>query len=237
MARQEQPDLNLSRKRGRAFGIVAIILGLVIGLSALEVALGYLRSRIQTSDHMDPGMMRYEPTLGWRLSPGWTGTHVNHDFEVTYSINRLGFRGRSDLTQPGRRVAVFGDSFTFGLGVDDGETLVAALNQAAGGAAAAFNFAAPGYATDQQVLLAERVLSRVRVSDVVLVAYLGNDLIDNMLAFPVQGPRGKPYFQLKPDGLVLRNTPVPRAPKSGVDLGVTYTTVVLAGTPPAGRRL
>ena len=228
-----EPKLNLSRRRGRVFVVVALVLGLVVGVAAVEISLGYLRSRIQTSDHMDPGMIRYEPTLGWRLAPGWTGAHVNHDFRVTYAINRLGFRGRSDVTQPGRRVAMFGDSFTFGLGVDDDETLVAVLNQHVGNTAAAFNFAAPGYATDQQVLLAERILSQVRVSDVVLVVYLGNDLIDNMLGYPVQGPRGKPYFRRTSDGLALQNTPVPRAAKSGADLGVTYTSVVLAGTPSA----
>lgn len=215
------PKPGTSSGRTRVFAATAVGLGLLVGIAALEVTLGYQRARIQASDQMDPGMVRYDATLGWRLTPGWTGAHRNHDFEVTYSINRLGFRGRSDLTQPGRRI-----------GVNDDETLVAALNKHFGDAAAAFNFAIPGYSTDQQVLLAERVLPRVRMTDLVLVVYLGNDLIDNMFAFPVQGPRGKPYYQLTAQRLVQRNTPVSREPKSGADLGVTYTSVVLASAPP-----
>ena len=209
---------------------MAVLIGLLFGSAALEIGLGYLQSRIQSSDRMDPGLIRYDTTLGWKLTPGWRGAHENYDFDVNYRVARSGFRGRSDYTQPGRRIGVFGDSFTFGLGVNDDETLVAALDVHLADTANAYNFGVPGYSTDQEVLLAERVLSRTRLSEVVLVVYLGNDLIDNMLGYPIQGPRAKPYFQLAAQNrLVRRNAPVPRVPKSGADLGVTYTSVLLGG--------
>ena len=74
------PKPGTSSGRTRVFAATAVGLGLLVGIAALEVTLGYQRARIQASDQMDPGMVRYDATLGWRLTPGWTGAH--HDDET-----------------------------------------------------------------------------------------------------------------------------------------------------------
>jgi hypothetical protein len=67
----------------------------------------------------------------------------------------------------------------------------------------------------------------------VLVVYLGNDLIDNELNFPVQVPAAKPYFEMTEGHLQLHNQPVPKRTKNEVEAARSFASVVLAGGEPA----
>ena len=230
---------DISRRRYLLFAAVAITLGLAVGFAALEAGLGYLRKRIESSDRVDRGMMIYDATLGWRPSPGWSGRHSNYDFEVAYRINAFGFRGAFDealAPHKTRRIGVLGDSVTFGLGANEGETFVDRMQERAAPHEAVFNLAIPGYSTDQQLLLAERVLpARFRPTELLLVVYLANDLIDNMRPYPIQGPQGKPYFQATAGGLSLRNVPVPLKPKPAGHRAPNLSALALTGLPQPGR--
>ncbi len=182
-----------------------------LGLLVAEGVLRWREAAIRASDRPDPGMIRYDPQWGWRLMPGWTGTHRHRDFTVRYRINERGFR--LDPAQPahrrGRVVAVVGDSFAFGLGVNDEETFTSLLNR--GWSNTYLNLSVPGYSTDQQALLIESVLPEYRPDELWLVVYVGNDLLDNQFARPLQFNAAKPYFERGPTGLVLQNVPVPLA--------------------------
>ena len=188
-------------------------LGCLLLLSGAESALRLKQYWIERSDQMAPGMTRYDPDLGWRLTPNWHGRHRNWDFDVQYSINSLGFR--ADSLFPDRRgsnvCAVVGDSFTFGLGVNDRQTFVHLLDANASVGWQFVNFAVPGYSTDQELLLIEHDVLAFKPQRILLVVYLGNDLLDNSRAVPVQGPGPKPFFDLGQDDhrLQLRNVPVP----------------------------
>jgi len=94
------------------------------------------------------------------------------------------------------------------MGSGDTDTFVQRLNDLAGGKARFLNFGVPGYSTDQEVLLIEREVFSFRPSNILLVVYLGNDLIDNEGPFPLAAVVGKPYFELGDAGLILRNSPV-----------------------------
>jgi PIN domain nuclease of toxin-antitoxin system len=66
--------------------------------------------------------------------PNVRGRHaIPNTFDVTVSISSQRFRGRRDFTaKPERgvlRIAVLGDSFTFGIGANDDETYPAVLQQ------------------------------------------------------------------------------------------------------------
>jgi hypothetical protein len=104
---------------------------------------------------------------------------------------------------------LWGDSFTFGLGVNDHETFVHLLNARAADGDSYLNFAIPGFSTDQEYLLIRRRVFDFNLSVIVLVTYLGNDLFDNQLPFPLQAHNAKPFFELAGDRLVLKNSPVP----------------------------
>ncbi len=110
----------ISRKKQALF--VILILGVcLVGASLLaEYYLRYKRRQIARSNQLDPGLMVYDSDLGWKLAPNWKGRHRHYDFDVTYTTTDTGFRSNADLKKEsgcGRRYAVVGDSFTFGLGV------------------------------------------------------------------------------------------------------------------------
>lgn len=200
------------RTKPTAFRVLALILGLLAGLVVAEWALEWRQRSLAQSDRLDPGFIRHDPTLGWRLTPGWQGRHRHHDFDVRYAINNSGFRSAPDVSRParGRTIAVVGDSFTFGLGVNDDATFVHLLNQA--GPDTFLNLSVPGYSTDQEALLIENDVLSLAPDRVLLVVYLANDPLDNLLARPLQLSAGKPRFVMTPAGLELENVPVPMTP-------------------------
>lgn len=196
---------------------IIVLVELLVCLVIAEIFLGWQQERIENSNRLDPGLIQYDRTLGWSLVPGWQGTHGHHDFEVAYRINNHGFRGDyPDLSKAKAlsRIGVLGDSFTFGFGVDEGVTFVDLLQQEDPGRDW-LNLAVPGYSTDQEYLLMRDRGRQLEIDHYLLVIYLGNDFLDNALPYPLQTQLAKPYFELSEFGdLLLRNSPVPREPKT-----------------------
>ena len=188
----------------------------LLGTYAAESVLRWRQGNIDQSDVLAPGMVQYDPDLGWRLTPGWSGRHDHKEFSATYSINALGFRNDAPLQVriPGNRLTlVVGDSFTFGLGVNDDATFVHHLNATHPPGISFSNGSIPGFSTDQQALLIGKHLLSLTPDRILLVVYLGNDLFDNRRAFPLQVSSPKPYFTVTEKGLELRNHPVPKQRK------------------------
>jgi len=203
---------NISPGKLWTFRVLAVAVSTLIGIYAVESLLRSRQGRIEGSDAVDPGMMQYDAELGWKLTSGWNGKHKHHDYAASYSINALGFRNDAPMViraKGNRLVMVVGDSFTFGLGVNDDATFVHHLNAARPDGITYSNGSIPGFSTDQQALLIEKRILALNPNRIVLVVYVGNDLFDNQLAFPLQVSSAKPYFELTEGGLTLKNTPVP----------------------------
>ena len=218
-------------KQHRAlFAALSLVMGLTFAALLAEWGLGIWFQRIQTQA-MDPGLIRYHAMLGWSLSPNWAGRHAHHDYDVTYSTDANSFRNQYQpplsLAVNRSTVAVLGDSFTFGLGVNDEETFVSVLNNGTG--PRFINYAIPGKSTDQQLLLLRSLLLREAPDQVLLVVYLANDILDNTLEYPLQAEQAKPMFVLDGCRLELENTPVPVAPKPARLRSTTLGTLVLNG--------
>jgi hypothetical protein len=185
-----------------------IALGVLLGALAGELlarAVGFefrphMRNRVYFAQP--------DPLLGWRNRPGLAGPYGGDEFLTWVTINDDGQRGPSHPVArvPGkRRIAVLGDSQTWGDGVADDETFVALLD---GGSTEVLSFATPGWGTDQQLLVLDNQAARWRPDVVVLALFIGNDLNDNVNRGTFQYP--KPYFTLEDgDRLVLRGVPVP----------------------------
>ncbi|GAX60660.1 hypothetical protein SCALIN_C13_0175 [Candidatus Scalindua japonica] len=191
--------------------------------------LRFKRHHIENSDHLDYGMMVYDKDLGWKLDPNWNGRHKHYDYDVSYSINSLGFRtgSKKRKEQTGLTYAFVGDSFTFSFGVNDSETFIQLLNSRDVNDNFYLNYGIPGYSTDQEYLLIKKRILKFSPDVVLLVVYLGNDLFDNELPFPLQANRGKPFYELISDELILRNTPVPMVLKPAEQYKKNLTNVVL----------
>lgn len=185
-----------------------VALGLVLGALAGELlarAVGYefrphMRNRVYFAEP--------HPLFGWRNRPGLAGTYGGDEFVTFVTINADGQRGPSHplARVPGkRRIAVLGDSQTWGDGVADDETYVARLD---GGDVEMLSFATPGWGTDQQLLVLDAEAARWSPDVVVLALFVGNDLNDNMSRGTFQYP--KPWFTVGPDdSLELHGVPVP----------------------------
>ncbi len=233
-------DKNSEIKQKR-FIAITIIFSFVLSLSLAEWVLSYQRQLIENSEHMDPGMILYDAELGWKLKPYWAGRHTHYDYDVSYSINSDGFRGKSAAAHLNshnndreKTFAIVGDSFSFGLGVNDEQTFTALLNASAentavfssGSEYSFLNYSVPGYSTDQQLLLIKKQGDKI-TRNIVLVVYLGNDIFDNMRPFPLQAEHGKPYFSLQDNRLLLNNVPVPLTRKPAAARNTTISSLVM----------
>lgn len=149
---------------------------------------------------------RHHPLRGWALAPDLRNVEVFGGKRL--SSNARGLRGAREVAPtkpPGTiRVAIFGDSFTFGEGVSDDETFAHQLELLLPGVEV-LNFGVHGYGHDQQLLYLREVLPVVK-PDIVLVGHVTDDSLRNMLGFR---SFAKPRFRLDAGELVLEGTPVP----------------------------
>ena len=214
--------------KSKYFGFAAAIslASIVLSLIAAEYILQYFDNKIKRSEVMDPGLILYDATLGWRLKPGWHGRHKHHDFDTSYRINDAGFR----ISTPKRGAtvtAVLGDSFTFGIGAANRQTFTSRLNQLDKLNSQFINMGVPGYSTDQQYLLLKQTIKKINPDRILLVVYLANDLFDNLLAYPMQAEHAKPLFKLEQNRLVLSNTPVPLITKPASAANQNLSRIVM----------
>ena len=155
----------------------------------------------------------HDPELGWRHRPGQKGTFSRDEFTHPVSINSMGFRDREREPDAGGdggpwRIAVFGDSFTWGHGVADEEIFTRILERSLP-SVEIWNFGVSAYSTDQELLLLRTIGPFVH-PDVVLVMISRNDFPGNMTE--AYGAYHKPRFVGSgPDGgsLVPTGIPVP----------------------------
>lgn len=186
--------------------------GLALALLLLEGAtrlLGLRFPAVEAAGPSDRALWVYDATKGWFHRPHATGqAHLGGPDRADVRINGLGFRGgeveRRRDDRP--RVTVLGDSFAFGVGVDEDHLFSTRLARELG--VEVLNLAVSGYSTDQELILFEE-LGRGLRPDLVVLVMCDNDFDGNREDFAYRRYY-KPYFETTPAGLVRRNVPVPR---------------------------
>ena len=208
------------RRASRAVLLAAAnVLVLAALLLFIEGALRVLRVHFPAIPRVVFGnvLWRYDALMGWSHVPGTTGqVDLGGPDAGLVRINSLGFRGRevTPRKDPGVvRVLVVGDSFVFGIGVDEEHLFVTRLERRlrdlTGVPHQVVNLGVAGFSTDQEyLLLRERGLALA--PDVVLLLMCDNDFEGNAQSF-MYLRYYKPYFTIGGDGrLVAGNLPVPQ---------------------------
>jgi lysophospholipase L1-like esterase len=186
-------------RRGAAFasGVLLVAASLAVTLAMVEIAL-----RLSWSGYYEKHAEPYaqpHPTRGWANRPNARVVYGEAEFAITVVHDSRGYRSPEvpDAKTPGRtRVLVLGDSFAWGVGVENDQTFSARL-QAAEPRLEVINAGVNGYGTSQQLrLLVEEGLA-LR-PDVVLLAFFWNDVANSY-------KRPLPHYSLA--GGRLRYTP------------------------------
>ena len=149
-----------------------------------------------------PSWARSHPELGW-VSIG-----------ERYGINAQGFRDPHDfdaiVQAPGRkRLMVLGDSFMWGAGIDVDETVPALLEDALGSSWNVFNVSVPAWGIDQMYLAYLHFHETIK-PDVVLLAFIDEDVDRVLEAYRGHEGMNKPSFELRDGELVPRTRTPPR---------------------------
>lgn len=158
---------------------------------------------------------RFDPVLGWDNLAGAEGRFTRIEFSYPVKINADGLWD-AELRNKGPRefrVAVLGDSFTWGLGAPYGKrfTEVAEDHNTR---INVMNFGVTAFSPVQHMLQLDRAFA-LKADYVVMAICLANDLYENTIFNAYGHP--KPYVRLKPDGesFELRGYPLPERVEVG----------------------
>lgn len=170
----------------------------------------------------------YHPTRGWSNKPGYSGD-VSRPNKIT--INSQGLRAERDyplLPAAGvRRIAVLGDSFTFGDEVNDDQSLPYYLGRFFD-SAEVLNFGVSGYGLDQMVLRLEEEVFSYHPTHVLLVIAIPPDLARALIS---EYNHPKPAFSIKNGTLTVSNSPVPTQLSQSVIFRHSFAAAWLFGRP------
>ena len=169
----------------------------VIALAGIEVVL-----RVWGPDVIKMGSAftfhRFDPVLGWDNLAGDEGRFTRFEFSYPVRINADGLWD-ADVRKKVRgefRVAVLGDSFTWGLGAAYGERFTEII-EARNPRINVLNFGVTAFSPVQHMLQLDRVFA-LKADYVVMAICLANDLYENTI-FNAYG-HVKPYVRLNADG-------------------------------------
>lgn len=144
-----------------------------------------------------PPIFAESGTQGFALKPGADVTHYNYfnEFIKRYRINKEGFRGQTGDGD----IVMAGDSFIFGIGLNDDETVPYRLQEMSG--LVVTNKGVPGYSVDNEYIeLKNNAAEKIAV----VSFFLGNDIDDMRDHEWVSGGDGLP------SGIVNRKIVVDR---------------------------
>jgi hypothetical protein len=162
------------------FKIIGVLCGFLVACAIAEVAV-----RLIKPQEVGPVRFACNPELGEIPVPGQHGVrHFPGVFTFAYHNNSLGWRGRREYPEAKStlyRVLMLGDSFTYGLGVNDDQTFAALVEKelkAEHLSVEVLNAGCPGKGTDYELKLFQTV-GRQFHPDLTVLCFFGNDFQDN----------------------------------------------------------
>jgi len=158
-----------------------IIISLIITLFSLEAIIRVMHL-LPVSDYSPI----YDRSSPHHFKPNASMQATQAEFSVKININSAGYRDKEfSLFKDAAttRIALVGDSFTFGTGVSFGERssdLLEKLLRKSGHKVETFSFGIPDTETEEHTYLLSHEIARYHPDIVLLMFYVGNDIIDNL---------------------------------------------------------
>jgi lysophospholipase L1-like esterase len=178
---------------------------LCCGLAELALR---LISPVQTFVNPLSSFHRFDAELGWLGVPHRAAKFRKPDFDVMIRTDANGFRKRESAVQPrpgSPVIAVFGDSFVWGWGIEGGKVFTDVIQNELGPAADVRNFGVDAYGTFQELLLLKHCLTNHLRPQHVLVMFYENDYGDN-----TGNDTRRPWLAVDGTNVTIRNYPVAR---------------------------
>ena len=176
------------RSRAALANVSLILFGSLVAALLVEGGLRLRGGAPSRGGAHEEGLYKMDPEGLFTLRPHHQLMWPAPELSGTVTINSQGFRGPDpDTLPPGRRILVLGDSFVFGWGVDDGETLPARLEailnagSPPGGGVCVLNLGVPGYGPGREAALLRRRGIPLEPDLVLLVLTESNDVLDDLL--------------------------------------------------------
>jgi lysophospholipase L1-like esterase len=175
------------------FKIIGVLLGFLVALAVAEIAVRHF-----CPQEVGPVRFTCDPQLGEIPVPYQRGVRNSPTgFTFRYSNNSLGWRGGWEyrpVKQTEYRVLFLGDSFTYGIGVNDDQTFAAQVEKTLSAAhlsVEVLNAGCPGKGTDYELKLFQTVGYKFH-PDLTILCFFCNDFEDNARGqFYTIGPRGE----------------------------------------------
>ena len=159
----------LKKKKELALALTTTFLACLLGLFLIE---GYYWRSGYTSLVCE--ICQFHPQLGWETMPKKTVTNG----KTTYTTNAVGMRS-GEVDSSRGHILMVGDSVTFGLGVNNNETVSHYLEKEEKVASLGYqvlNIGVPGYGIGQYYLNLKRHIEKLNTKLIVLILYTANDL-------------------------------------------------------------
>ncbi len=162
------------------FGLIAVLCALLLAAAIAEVAV-----RLISPQEVGPVRFACNPELGEIPVPGQHGVrNFPGVFHFTYSNNSLGWRGSREYSEKKHstfRILFLGDSFTYGIGVNDAQTFAARVEKTLNAdhlSVEVMNAGCPGKGTDYELKLFQTVGYKFH-PDLTVLCFFCNDFQDN----------------------------------------------------------
>lgn len=183
--------------KSRLINIAIFLVACAVALAGIEIGLRWWGPDVLAMGNQAI-FYRYDPVLGWDNKAGTSGQFSRSEFSYPVKINADGlWDAEIGPKRPGEfRLAVLGDSFTWGVGAPYGQRFTELL-EAKDKNLDVLNFGVAGFSPVQYLLQLDKVLS-LKPDFVIVALCLGNDLSDNVTYTPYDHP--KPYVVLSQDG-------------------------------------
>ena len=170
-----------------------IIATILVGVSIIvSLLLAEVAVRVFFPQRMYYNITQWDPDVGFTAIPNIQSLQRNYEYEMTIQINSRGLRDREfPFIKPPRtiRIGVFGDSFTFGEGVESEQAYPKLLEQlfakdkglaTVGWRVEVLNFGIGKTGTSHQFAWYRKEGIRYQLDMVILAFFANNDFDDNL---------------------------------------------------------